>query len=59
MVIIVLLYFWWVSSAPADMEVGPQSEWSTVLGPQWRIVTASIIAMLIAELIDTDDRISN
>ena len=51
--VLMVLYFWWVSSAPADMEVGPQSEWSTVLGPQWRIVTASIIAMLIAELIDT------
>ena len=48
-----VVYFWWVSTAPADMEVGPQTEWSTVLGPQWRIVTASIIAMLIAELIDT------
>ena len=51
--VLMVVYFWWVSTAPADMEVGPQTEWSTVLGPQWRIVTASIIAMLIAELIDT------
>ena len=51
--ILMVLYFWWVSAAPPDMDVGPQAEWSTVLGPQWRIVTASIIAMLIAELIDT------
>jgi uncharacterized integral membrane protein (TIGR00697 family) len=46
-------YFWWVAKAPADMNVGPQSEWVTVLGPQWRIVIASVVAMLIAELIDT------
>lgn len=46
-------YFMWVAKQPADMHVGPQNEWVTVLGPQWRIVFASIIAMLIAELIDT------
>lgn len=46
-------YFWWVAQASPDMNVGPQSEWVQVLGPQWRIVIASIIAMIIAELIDT------
>lgn len=51
--ILMAVYFWWVASAPADMAVGAQTEWVTVLGPQWRIIAASIIAMLIAELIDT------
>lgn len=46
-------YFWWVARQPADLNVGPQEEWVTVLGPQWRVIFASIIAMLIAELIDT------
>lgn len=46
-------YFWWVANLPADMNVGEQAEWVKVLGPQWRIVFASIIAMIIAELIDT------
>jgi uncharacterized integral membrane protein (TIGR00697 family) len=46
-------YFWWVAQQPADMNVGAQTEWVSVLGPQWRIVFASCIAMLIAELIDT------
>lgn len=46
-------YYYLVSVMPADMYVGEQTEWVKVLGPQWRIVMASIIAMLIAELIDT------
>lgn len=51
--ILMATYFWWVAKAPADMRVGEQQEWVTVLGPQWRIIMASVIAMLIAELIDT------
>ena len=47
-------YFQWVAKQPADMNVGAQTEWVAVLGPQWRIVFASVIAMLIAELIDTE-----
>lgn len=46
-------YFWLVAKMNPDMFVGPQTEWVKVLGPQWRIVFASIIAMLIAELVDT------
>lgn len=46
-------YFWWVANLTPDMNVGEQAEWVKVLGPQWRIVIASIIAMIIAELIDT------
>lgn len=46
--------FWLVSILPADMEVGPQEEFSFVLSPVWRIVVASILAEVIAELIDTE-----
>lgn len=46
--------FWFVSQLPADLSVGAQTEFSTVLAPVWRIVFASIIAEVIAELIDTE-----
>jgi len=46
--------FWLVSILPADMGVGPQEEFSVVLSPVWRIVVASIIAEVVAELIDTE-----
>jgi uncharacterized integral membrane protein (TIGR00697 family) len=41
-----------VGQLPADMQVGPQLEFIAVLSPVWRIVAASIIAEVIAELID-------
>jgi queuosine precursor transporter len=44
--------FWVVGQLPADMQVGPQLEFVAVLSPVWRIVAASIIAEVIAELID-------
>lgn len=46
--------FWLVSVLPSDMEVGLQEEFSIVLSPVWRIVVASILAEVIAELIDTE-----
>ena len=46
--------FWFTSVLPADMVVGPQSEFGMVLSPVWRIVFASIIAEVVAELIDTE-----
>lgn len=46
-------YFWLVAQMNPDMYVGAQTEWVKVLGPQWRIVLASIFAMLLAELVDT------
>jgi len=46
--------FWWVSRLPGDPAVGPQAEFATVLSPVWRIVIASIVAEVIAELIDTE-----
>ena len=43
-----------VSALPADLEVGTQSEFGTVLAPVWTIVVASIVAEVVAELIDTE-----
>ena len=39
---------------PADPGVGPQREFGSVLGSTWRIVAASIVAQLLAELADTE-----
>ncbi len=46
--------FWLTSILPPDMAVGPQAEFGLVLSPVWRIVFASIIAEVIAELVDTE-----
>lgn len=46
--------FWLVARLPADPTTGPQLEFGTVLAPVWRIVMASIVAEVVAELIDTE-----
>ncbi len=47
--------FWLVAELPAVADVGPQTElFGDVLAPVWRIVFASIVAEVIAELIDTE-----
>jgi uncharacterized integral membrane protein (TIGR00697 family) len=46
--------FWLVSQLPGDPSVGPQLEFGRVLSPAWRIVTASIVAEVLSELIDTE-----
>jgi uncharacterized integral membrane protein (TIGR00697 family) len=46
--------FWLTSILPADLAVGPQEEFGRVLSPVWRIVFASIVAEVVAELIDTE-----
>lgn len=46
--------FWWVARMPGDPAVGPQSEFAAVLSPVWRIVVASIVAEVLAELVDTE-----
>ncbi len=49
------LLFWVVDLLPMVPDSGPQSElFGAVLGPVWRIVFASIIAEVVAELIDTE-----
>ncbi len=47
--------FWVVAEFPLLADSGPQSElFGDVLGPVWRIVFASILAEVVAELIDTE-----
>ncbi len=48
------LLFWLVANLPGDPDVGQQLAFATVLSPVWRIVVASIIAEVVAELIDTE-----
>lgn len=43
-----------VADLPADQVTGPQLEFGAVLAPVWRIVLASILAEVAAELIDTE-----
>ncbi len=52
--LVMALFFKIVAILPPDMSVGAQSEFAMVLSPVWRIVGASIIAEVIAELIDTE-----
>lgn len=47
-------FFWLVSRLPYDPAAGPQPDWDSVLSPVWRIVLASILAEVLAELIDTE-----
>uniref|UniRef100_A0A7C4CA26 Probable queuosine precursor transporter n=1 Tax=candidate division WOR-3 bacterium TaxID=2052148 RepID=A0A7C4CA26_UNCW3 len=46
--------FWLVTKLPPDVNVGPQLEFGMVLAPVWRIVIASIVAEVVAELVDTE-----
>jgi len=50
--LLMALLFLAVSILPADPSVGPQTAFGAVLAPVWRIVTASILAEVIAELVD-------
>lgn len=46
--------FWLVSVMKPDMSVGLQAEFGMVLAPVWRITLASIVAEVVAEMIDTE-----
>jgi len=52
--ILMALYFAVVARMPPDPITGPQVEFGTVLAPVWGIVIASIVAEVVAELIDTE-----
>ena len=52
--LLMALLFWLVAALPPAQEVGAQAAFGTVLAPVWRIVIASIVAEVIAELIDTE-----
>lgn len=47
-------YLAWVAAQPSDPSYPLGDEFSAVLGPLWRIVIASLIAMVVSELIDTE-----
>jgi uncharacterized integral membrane protein (TIGR00697 family) len=47
-------YLSWVAAAPSDPSYPLGEEFSAVLGPIWRIVIASLLAMVVSELIDTE-----
>lgn len=45
---------WAAAVLPADLTVGPQREFGRVLNTTWRIVLASVLAQLVAEMADTE-----
>lgn len=47
-------YLGWTARVESDPEWGLGAEYEAVLGPIWRIVLASLAAMVISELIDTE-----
>ena len=47
-------YLAWVAAWPSDASFPLGAEYSAVLGPLWRIVIASLVAMVVSELIDTE-----
>lgn len=47
-------FFGLVGNLPPDPETGPQLAFGEVLAPVWGIVIASIVAEVVAELIDTE-----
>jgi hypothetical protein len=47
-------YLQWTASVQSDPAWGLGREYSTLLGPIWRIVIASIVAMVVSELVDTE-----
>lgn len=51
--LLMFIVFFIVSKLPADMLVGEQKEFGQVLVASWRIIIASIVAMFIAEIADS------
>lgn len=47
-------YLTWVAAYPSDASYPLGAEYEAVLGPLWRIVLASLVAMVVSELIDTE-----
>ncbi len=52
--LLMALYLGFTTLVGSDPQWGLGTEWDKVLGPVWRIVLASIIAELVAELSDTE-----
>lgn len=47
-------YLAWTATVPGDPAWGLATAYSSILGPIWRIVIASILAEVVSELIDTE-----
>ncbi len=47
-------YLAWTAGVHSDPSWGLGREYTTLLGPIWRIVIASILAMVVSELVDTE-----
>lgn len=47
-------YLMWAVSVPGDPSWGLDAEFAAILAPVWRIVTASIAAEVVSELVDTE-----
>lgn len=47
-------YLAWTASVESDPSWGLGAEYEALLGPIWRIVFASLVAMVVSELIDTE-----
>lgn len=52
--LLMAVYLMWAASVPSDPSWGLGEQFSAVLGPVWRIVTASILAQVVSELADTE-----
>ncbi len=52
--LLMAVYLMWAASVPSDPSWGLGEAFSAVLGPVWRIVTASILAEVLSELVDTE-----
>ena len=52
--LLMFIVFFIVSKLPTDMLVGEQKEFGQVLVGSWRIVLASIVAMFISEVVDSE-----
>lgn len=48
------LYLMWSATVPSDPSWGLGEQFAAILSPVWRIVTASILAEVISELVDTE-----
>lgn len=52
--LVMVAAFWVTARLPPDLSVGAQTEFGAVLVPVARIVVASIVAQVLAELLDTE-----
>jgi hypothetical protein len=52
--LVMAAFFGLVGNLAPDLQTGPQLEFGQVLAPVWGIVIASIVAEVVAELIDTE-----